>query len=367
MIGPRLAARPLALFAAAVSAVLCALGCESIVGIHPSREVPGAAGAPSLGAIDTGEAAGSAGASDEPRGLDGDPSTLGESGLPNDGNVILQPPDVDAPAGTEPGSPAIGDAGSAAPTDDGTPPGNDDAAPDAGAPPGDGPDEEPDVCEPTPPAPLLDGTAFVFSAGPNSGSPAAVGLCSFPNAELPPAPRFYGAVERALMSGPAALCGACLRAVHRDRTVDITIIDVIEPNPLARGSTLAMDVGALRALSDTGGNLDVQFSFVPCEDVGTIRVDFVSANDPSVSFIGHRNPITAVRLTTSSGVDVSLTRQEYNYWTPPAGFTSRGGLVSLILNDDLGNQLLLPNLEVGSDVDSGRQFPLPRAGCSTAP
>jgi hypothetical protein len=96
-------------------------------------------------------------------------------------------------------------------------------------------------------------------------------------------------------------------------------------------------------------------------------VNFVSASDPSVSFLGHRNALTAVRLTTSSGATVGLTRQEYNYWTPPPGFTHGGERVSLVVDDDLGNQLVLPDLEVGRDVDTGLQFPLPAAGCTVVP
>lgn len=350
--------------AAATGALLCSLACESIVGIHPSRELPGAAGAPSLGGSDGPAPVDRP--SDAPHAPDDALGTVGESGLPSDGPVLLRPPDAADPAGNLPGvSPAAVDAGSGVPGDEGAAPGESPAPADAGTLP-----DEPDGCEPSvapEPPPVLEGTAFVFSAGPNSGSPNAVGLCSFPNAELPGAPRFYGAVERELMSGPAALCGACLRASHRTRAVDITVIDVIESNPLARGSTLALDVGALRALSETEGNLDVRFSFVPCEGVGTIRVTFVSASDPSVSFLGHRNPLTAVRLTTSSGATVGLTRQEYNYWTPPPGFTHGGELVSLVLDDDVGNQLVLPDLAVGSDIDTGLQFPLPAAGCTVAP
>lgn len=336
---------------------LCSLGCESIVGIHPSRELAGAGPLPSLGGGEP------LPPSDRPSntlpGSGAGTGALGESGLPSDGPVLLQPPGVDDPADDSSGeSDPVVDAGMT--------PGDESATPvDAGKTPvEDGPGDEPDRCEPVvAPAPTLEGTVFVFSAGPNSGSADAVGLCSFPNDELPRAPRFYGAVERELMSGPAALCGACLRASHRANTVDITIIDVIESNPLARGATLAMDVGAMRALSEAGGNLDVRFAVVPCEDVGTIVVEFVSASDPSVSFIGHRNALSAVRLVTSSGATVGLTRQEYNYWTPPAGFSHGGGLVSLILEDDLGNELVLSDLEVGADIDTGRQFPPPAPAC----
>lgn len=365
---------------AAAAVLFCSFGCESIVGIHASRDVPESGAAPSLGGIDDPAPVDSP--AGEPPGTDADPGNVNESGLSSEGPVPLRPPSSD-PGGTLPGASGGGGAGSTVPPGEGTPgpdapppsdagsePEPDDGPPEEpGEEPSEPPGEEPEVCEPAepPPPPVLQGTAFVFSAGPNSGAPDAVGLCSFPNAELPDAPQFYGAVERELMSGPAALCGACLRARLGSSSVDITIIDVIEANPLARGATLAMDVGALRALSEGGGNLDVQFSFVPCEGAGTIRVTFAGANDPSVSFIGHRHPLSAVRLETSSGASVALTRQEYNYWTPPPGFSHGGGPISLVVDDDRGNRLVLPELEVGSDIDTGRQFPLPAVGCDTAP
>jgi hypothetical protein len=150
-----------------------------------------------------------------------------------------------------------------------------------------------------------------------------------------------------------------MRLTSGTQSIEVTVIDVIEPNPLAHGHTLSIDPAAKRTLTSTDQNLDVQFSFVPCTVVDSIQLEFAGADDPSVLVLGHRNPLRSVKLSTP-GVSVNLERQSYNYWTPPPGFSSSGNVVSLTLVDSAGAELTVPNIVLGVDpIDTGQQFPFP--------
>ncbi len=342
------AALPLLAVLALVSSLAA---CEGLVGIHDSRSLsevnrdmsssggapPGAdgvTGLPSISSADDGE------------GLD--PSEV----------ALNSPEDVSENASPS-GTPAPDPSGA---TDAMAPP--NEVPSDAGSdpPPEITPPPVEPTCTPQPPDPrVLEGTVFLFTAGPNGGNPNGLGSCGFPNSALPRAPRFYGAVEPALMKGPASLCGACMRAALGARSVEVTIIDVIEPNPLAKGRTISIDADARKLLADTGQNLDVQFSFVPCGAPDTIRLKFAGPGNPSVLVLGHRNLLRSVRLSTPAAA-VDLVRRSYNYWEPPPGFATNGGPVSLTLTDEINQELAVPNLALSPAlVDTGVQFPIP--GC----
>jgi hypothetical protein len=333
--------------------------CESLVGIHDSRVLgevgPPAAGGPSV--VEDGAQGARPRPDSSSEQLQGEGEGTAATGLggtigseTSAGPVGVALPEADAGPPEIPAGRA--DAGATGP---GEPAGS--TASGEGATPGD-----PSDCEAVPAAPTLAGTAFLFTAGPNGGNPAGAGICAFPNSELPGAPRVYAAIEPGLMVPPASLCGACLRVSYGAKSVEVTLIDVIEPNPLAHGHTLSIDLEGRRLLSPGDQNLDVEFSIVPCTGVGSIRLKFASADDPSVLVLDHRNPLASVRLSTP-GVSVALVRQSYNYWQPPSGFSMNGDLVSLTLVDTAGNELSVPNVAVGAAiVDTGLQFPAP--GCS---
>jgi hypothetical protein len=332
--------------------------CESLVGIHDAR-VLGEGGASAVG---TG-AGGGAGA--RPSMQTGEEAGRGTTDT-SDTSGLYGSIGPDASVPPVEGSPADHDAGrigarDGLPDAGGLPPSESQGStvpPDDGAEPGGSL-----ACEPAPPSRA--GTAFLFTAGPNGGNAAGAGSCAFPNSELPGAPRFYGAVEPALMDTPASLCGACLRLEYGAASVEVTVIDVIEPNPLAHGHTLSVDAEARRSLSRADQNLDVLFSVVPCTAADTIRLQFANAGDPSVLVLDHRNPLASVTLSTP-GVAVPLVRQDYNFWTPPRGFSQNGDLVSLTLADTAGNELSVPNVRVGTAiVDTGVQFSA--LGCFAAP
>jgi hypothetical protein len=201
------------------------------------------------------------------------------------------------------------------------------------------------------------GTAYQFSAGPNNTKTGS-GKCGFPNAKLSTAGRYYGSVDADVYAA-AARCGVCMQATFGGQSVEVEIIDFISKNPNAHGATLAMDVAAIKALSGTIQNIDVQFSFVPCTDPGTIQARFNSTGDASVLILGARNQLQSVRMASSGVASTSLTRSDVNIWQPPNtnGF---GGSVTLTLTDIYGNVLELPDLAVTANfVDSGKQFPAP--------
>lgn len=323
------------------------LGCESLVGIHDSQFVASSLPEQVVAASDSSgelrmQPVGS-GASTDPD--EGQSVNLGLEGSPGPGTSLPLDESTGPATGgavVESTRPAPADAGSAT-VDPPDPP----ALPDAGS------------CLPVARPPARAGTAFLFSAGPNGGNPAAQGRCAFPSSALPLS-GFYGAVEPRLMQG-AALCGACLQATRGGKSVEVTIIDVIEPNPLAHGNTLSLDAAARSALGAPNQNPDVEFSFVPCAGVDTIRLQFANPGDASVLILGHRNALRSVRLVTPAA-SVELERQVYNFWEPPAGFSAGGNPVSLVLTDVAGNVLTLRDLAVTRAlVDTGQQFPLP--GC----
>jgi hypothetical protein len=208
-----------------------------------------------------------------------------------------------------------------------------------------------------PSVPAMTGTVYQFSAGPNN-TKAGSGKCGFPNAKLSTAGRYYGSVDVDIYAA-AARCGVCVQATFGGQSVEVEIIDFISRNPNAHGATLAMDVAAIKALSGTIQNIDVQFSFVPCTDPGTIQARFNSTGDASVLILGARNQLQSVRMASSGVASTSLTRSDVNIWQPPNtnGF---GGSVTLTLTDIYGNVLELPDLAVTANfVDSGKQFPAP--------
>ena len=201
----------------------------------------------------------------------------------------------------------------------------------------------------------LKGTAFLFTAGPNGGTPGATGMCGFQNAQLPK-DLMYGAIDSKLF-GIAAHCGGCLRVNSGATNVEVEIIDIIQPLSDAHGYTISVDSLAMAKLAPSGGNPDVQFSFVPCSFSGNIQLAFRGSLDPSVTVMNHVNQLKSIQLTTPS-VSVSFTRQDYNLWTPPTSFKFGGGAVNLDLTDIFDNVVHLPNLTVSTALkDSGKQFP----------
>jgi hypothetical protein len=208
-----------------------------------------------------------------------------------------------------------------------------------------------------PSVPAMMGTVYQFSAGPNN-TKAGSGKCGFPNAKLSTTGRYYGSVDVDIYAA-AARCGVCVQATFGGQSVEVEIIDFISKNTAAHGATLAMDAAAIKALSGTTQNIDVQFSFVPCTDPGTIQARFNSTGDASVLILGARNQLASVRMVSPGVASVNLTRSDFNVWQPPMtnGF---GGSVTLTLTDIYGNVLELPDLAVTANfVDSGKQFPAP--------
>jgi hypothetical protein len=325
--------------AAAVRLALMAgllVSCQRLVGIHPSRDAAVGDQAPP-GASDGATPAGAA---------DSRPDT----GVLDVTNISAS----DAATSTStPDAAKTEDAKEdRAPTTDA----RDGAGLETGGPSRDGSLPDGTMC---PGALSMTGTVYQFTAGPNT-TKAGMGVCSFPNSILPTAGHFYGAVEGALL-GTAERCGVCMRVQLGQRSVEVTIIDVIQPLPSAHGFTLAIDAAASSVLSAPGLNLDVQFAFVPCTDPGNIQVAFSSATDPSVLVLGHRNQLASIRIATGNASTTPLTRQVYNVWRPPGGFMGSGGVVTLELTDILGNTVILPNLAVSTSfADTGGQFPLPQ-------
>jgi hypothetical protein len=362
---PRRRARAALRSVAVLSLVSSLSGCESLVGIHDSRSLAEVDRDRSSTAAASGTPAPSG--ADAQTGVPASNSSTADSAEESEGRPDLSLVTPNGPATSEVNAsptggpaPVTGNDATDAPAPLGEAPS--DAGTQSPEPPSDGgpPPVEP-TCTPTPPEPALAGTVFLFTAGPNGGNANGRGSCGFPNSVLARAPRYYGAVEPALMKAPASLCGACMRATFGTRSVEVTIVDVIEPNPLAHGHTLSIDGEAKQVLSDSGQNLDVQFSFVPCTAPDTIRLEFAGPGNPSVLVLGHRNPLRAVRLSTPTA-SVQLVRRDYNYWEAPPGFASTAGPVSLTLTDEAGRELVIANLAVSPTlVDTGLQFPVP--GC----
>jgi hypothetical protein len=318
----------------AVVGMLAEAGCERLAGIHSSSKGPGDAGRT--------DAADSAVGADRGRDTSAD-------GTPGDHTT------EGAASDTRP-SPSS-DGGDASGPTDGSP--SDHAGPSDAGPGRDGGDAstaldgascgaDPSVGSP------ISATAFRFGGGPNNSSdPNAKGQCGFPNDQLPKA-MFYGAVDTTLYA-TAARCGTCMRLVSGGVNVEVQVIDVVPALPSAHGSTIAIDQGAQTTLSPTGGNPDVQFSFIPCPVAGNIRVAFKGALDPSVVVMDHRNELKAVQLVTA-GTTQNMTRQSYNVWTTSGTFG--GGRVSLVLTDVFGNTVRTPDLALSTTfVDTGQQFP----------
>ena len=344
---------------AVLSVVLSVAACGSLVGIHPSRD--GAVGEAGAGAdARTGD-----GAAD--RGLyppdAGGPDAAGGSSASGYGagarDVTMPPPVLDADpsasaaeAGGQPlGADAFdpGQGGAAVP-----PPSDAGGSPDPTTNAGDAAAGEAAVC---PVIPAMMGTVYQFSAGPNN-TKAGSGKCGFPNAKLSTTGRYYGSVDVDIYAA-AARCGVCVQATAGGQSVEVEIIDFISKNPTAHGATLAMDAAAIKILSGTTQNIDVQFAFVPCTDPGTIQARFNSTGDASVLILGARNQLASVRMASPGVASVNLTRSDFNVWQPPMtnGF---GGSVTLTLTDIYGNALELPDLAVTANfVDSGKQFPAP--------
>jgi len=317
---------------------MVALGCgacERLAGIHSSTR-GNLDGAPTTDGdgrgMDGNDASGDLGQA-EHAATDGGDAKDGASAP--DGRVVDVLPDV-MDAGTQSDSTGGGDAATL------------DASPDQAAGPMCGAD--PSVAVP------LSGTAFRFGSGPGSGAPGAKGMCGFLNSQLPGG-MYYGAVETALYS-TAARCGACMRVRTGSVSVEVQVIDVLQPLSGAHGATISVDPSAQMMLSPAGGNPDVQFSFVPCSVTGNIQIAFLGTLNPSVVVMNHRNQLQAVQLITAT-MTLNLSRQAYNAWTPPPGFIFGGGTVSLMLTDTFGNSVRVANVAVTTaQTDTGQQFPL---------
>lgn len=341
----------------ALVAVILSGACGGFVGIHPYRD--GAAvdeGSPSSsGGAGAHRTTGDAGANNGQTGgqSGGGP---GADGGPVAAQVGSAPPvlDADSSGGAQTGGQVSGDgatgaitppvdaagAGAGSVSDPSVDGGTDG---EGGAGGGDGA-----VC---PALPVMAGTVFLFSAGPNSAS-MGMGMCSFPNGSLATAGHWYGAVNLKLYASAAA-CGVCVKATYGGQSVELTIVDASD------SSTLTMDPGALKALSGSTQNIQVQFSFVPCSDPGTIRVLFTSNSDASAVIVGHRNQLKSVRMAPAGGTSVELTRTSYNVWRPPVtnGF---GATVTLTLTDIYQNTIELTGLAVKHETfDTGMQLPAP--------
>lgn len=326
---------PPALAAALVVALGCG-ACERLAGIHSSTGANPRDAAPTT----DGDGRGNDGNDASGDGSQAEHAAT-DSGDANDGTTLPDGRRVDALPDVMDG----GNEGDAAGGGDAAPL---DGSPDQAAGPVCGAD--PSVAVP------LSGTAFRFGSGPGSGAPSAKGMCSFLNSQLPGG-MYYGAVETALYSS-AARCGACMRVRTGSVTVEVQVIDVLQPLPSAHGATISVDPAAQMMLSPAGGNPDVQFSFVPCSVTGNIQIAFLGALNPSVVVMNHRNQLQAVQLVTAT-MTLNLSRQAYNAWTPPQGFIFGGGTVSLVLTDTFGNSVRVANVAVTTaQTDTGQQFPL---------
>jgi hypothetical protein len=312
----------------AASLTLVAFGCESIVGIRASTSNGAAGGHPSGAGGVGGGRAGAAGGGHAGSAADaaaGSPSRTNHDGA-TDGPADRTDAETEADASVDTGSKS-----------------------DAGV-----------TCAPDPTvASPLSGTAYQFTAGPNNNT-TATGNCDFPNSDLPTGSGiYYGAIDQKLYDG-AARCGVCMHVVASNNvSVDVEIIDVVQSLSSANGSTISVDLVALNKLAPAGGNPDVQFSFVSCAVTGNIKVSFRGPDDPSVLVLNHRNQLAEVKLLRQpTAQPVALTRQDYNVWTVPSGFTFGGGNVTLTLKDAFGNSVRTNSVFVSTAlVDTGVQFP----------
>lgn len=164
----------------------------------------------------------------------------------------------------------------------------------------------------------LSGPLLVYAGGPNFGSGAAVGVCGYPNKQLP-AGRFFGAVDTALFAGAAA-CGACVHLQNADGTItaDVQIIDQVNPALPTTGHVLSVDRAVHDMFATGGSDPVVQYRFVPCGVSGNIQVQFDTntVSGSSLLIMNHRNPLADVEIETATGWK-PLIRTPFNRWVIP--------------------------------------------------
>jgi hypothetical protein len=320
-----------------------AAGCGRVLGIHDSHLRDG--GAATGGGSDAGPDRGGAGSG----GLAGTGGPAG-AGAAGTGGVAGA-----GGAGTGGGAGTNGSAGTSGGAGAGTPDAAADARDaasvdaDAGV-KSDASDGPPAPMCPAAPTQMV--TAYIYAFGPHGA--AGLGQCGFPSEILPPE-RYYGAVGPALYAGSAA-CGGCLvvEDVARTKSVEVQIID-----STGTDSAISIDAPSHAMLSVNGNNPTVRVHFAPCSYKNTtIKAAFKEAGFAAAILFDHRTRPTKVEIRGQNDTSwISLVRQNFNYWFPPAMYTS-GGPAALRITDEAGSVVTTDALAITPAFrDTARQFP----------
>jgi len=215
------------------------------------------------------------------------------------------------------------------------------------------------------PIEVFDGTAYRFNGGPRPSPAAGMGLCSYPNAQLPSS-RFYGAVDKRVWSS-AGVCGRCLEVSNRSDAslppIEMQIIDTIMTEPSDGSFSLSLEDQAFSLLGSKEGNLSVRFKYVPCSEPGDIKVSFidVAPNPPRVLVMSHRLGLKLVELKIGTPANwIAMTRPEHNVWELPnaAMNLSVSSPISLRLTDEVDDQITASVPFVHDWTDIKAQFPV---------
>jgi hypothetical protein len=319
-----------------VATLTFACGCEAVLGIHGSHARDGGASAPDGSAGASGSSDAAAG---REAGVDGAAGATGgaSGGISGTGGAAGGGGTGGAPT-PDAGADASMDARDGAGTSDGSPDTSDGPTP-----------------APCPASPKQTVTLYEFADGPHGNPNGNMGACSFPIALLPLS-RHYGAVGR--LFGDAAACGACLvvENLAETKTFEVQIIDSTDPMV----NTVSVDKDVFQMLTAGGGAEQARVHFAPCSYGGTIQVAFKDPGSPSPILLNHRTRPTKVEIRGAGGTTwTPMTHQDYNYWTPPNGYSPGAGGAALRVTDEAGAVIQTGDLSLTTNFrDTGQQFPL---------